>query len=60
MHRRLLHIEGATIDLEKIAYISDAGHIALNTYMVYHKVPPSKVEEVTNAWSKWLAFKERK
>ena len=60
MYKRLLKINGVTIDLGQIAYISDAGHVAMNTYMVSHKVAPSQVDGLIDEWSKWLAFKERK
>ena len=60
MHRRLLKIDGVTLDLERIVSVSDQGHIALDTYMVSHRVPPSKVEEVVLAWSKCLGRKDKK
>ena len=59
MYSRLLHINEVTIDLEKIVYVSDAGHISIEGDHKFHSVSSGKTREVVEAWSKWLDYKEK-
>ena len=60
MNKRLFNINGVTIDLEKIIYVSDAGHISLEGQQEYHSVSKGQAKEVVAAWSEWITGKDSK
>ena len=59
MNKRLLNINKVTIDLSRIVYVSDAGHISLDGGQKSHAVESTQVKEIVDAWSKWLDYKEK-
>jgi len=57
MASQLLEIDNATIDLDRIVYVSDNGHIAMDVHMVYQQVDPSMIKRIIESWGAWKAYK---
>lgn len=47
------------IDLDRVMYVSDKGHVSMDVHMIYSNVTEEEVEGLVNAWAEWKAHKLR-